>query len=277
MFRVYSLHIGTLELPTPTPIFAWYLESKSCKALVDVGIPEPAVVRERWRTIATLGGPQQLVDALRAAGAAPAEIRFVILTHLHFDHAWNVDLFPDAQVVVQAAELFHAIKPEPTQRGFLSRAVNAKLVGRQQPKQLLLLDGDARLAPGLEVLSTPGHTPGTQTVLVETARGTVGLPSDVGETYANWHPADPRATDKPTMSLRDSFDPAHIRTESVRVCLESMRRIRERADIVVPGHDWRIPRVMPDEWWDIPASTEAAPRAPGGPEAAAITSRGRPA
>jgi N-acyl homoserine lactone hydrolase len=270
MFRVHSLHVGTFELPNPTPVFAWYLESEGCKALVDTGIPEPDVVRERWRTPTTLGGGQVLLDALRAAGAQPDEIRFVILTHLHFDHAWNVDLFPKAQVIVQAAELFHAIKPLPPQRGYFSRVVNTKLVGRQQPRGLLLLEGDARLAPGLEILAVPGHTPGTQAVLVETAKGIVGLPSDVGETYANWHPADPRATPTPTASLRDSFEPAHIRTESVGLCLESMRRIRERADIIVPGHDWRIPRRMPDEWWDVP---EDGGRAPGTP----LTSRDTPA
>lgn len=260
MFRIHSLHVGTLVLQKPTPVFAWYLEGDDCKALVDTGLPEPTLVRDRWRTQATLGGPGALLDALRAAGAGPEDIQFVILTHLHFDHAWNVDLFPRAQLVVQSAELFHAIKPQPPQRGYFNRSLNARIVERQQPRHLLLLEGDHRLAPGLEVLSVPGHTPGTQAALVETERGVVGVPSDVGETYANWHPADSRATETPAASLSDSFDPAHIRSESVAVCLDSMQKIRDRADIILPGHDWRIPRRIPNEWWDIPeAGSDDAP------------------
>jgi glyoxylase-like metal-dependent hydrolase (beta-lactamase superfamily II) len=60
-------------------------------------------------------------NALKAAGVSAKDVEYVILTHLHWDHAGNCGLFPDARIVVQEAELRYAIAPGRFfRRGFLS-------------------------------------------------------------------------------------------------------------------------------------------------------------
>ena len=54
---------------------------------------------------------QEPANALRDAGVDPRDVEFVVLTHLHWDHAGNCDLFPDARVLVQRDELRYAIAP----------------------------------------------------------------------------------------------------------------------------------------------------------------------
>ncbi len=259
MFRIFSLHVGTVFLEEEEPLFVFYLEGERSKVLVDAGLPEAKLAYERSHTRAEGGGPAPIIAGLAECGVTPAEIDRLILTHLHFDHAWNLALFPRAQIVVQRDELMQSIKPEPMMRGYYTRDINVQLVGRRQPDELLILEGDAQLEPGLELLLCPGHTPGSQAVLVQTARGTVALCGDVGGSYGHWFPADPRATATPAPYLRDSFYLPVLRTESDRVCCASMARLRERADIVVPAHDWRIPRRIPDEWWAIPEPVTPTP------------------
>jgi glyoxylase-like metal-dependent hydrolase (beta-lactamase superfamily II) len=257
-WRIHTLSTGDLLLPgfhesgDWIPSHAWALTDGTHWVLVDSGMPSPEEMRTRLKVEARGGGTETLCGALAEIGVKPADIGTLILTHLHFDHAWNLDLFPAAQIVVQRDELIHAIDPVPTQRIYYFKPSYVPLLERRRPSGLRLVDGDAIILPGLEVMKAPGHTPGLQAVLARTARGTVGLVSDLGEEYASWFPADPRATKRPMNAMRDAFRPGSIRSESELTYIASMRRVLTRADIVVPAHDDRIPRQMPDEWWAIP-------------------------
>jgi len=113
--------------------------------LVDAGIGPPHAPAAAWAPV-----PGHLPDSLAAAGINPAEVEQVVLTHLHTDHVgWAVTgLFPNAAILVQRAEFAWA-----------------KLALPQD--QLVLLDGDTQLAQGIQVVATPGHTPGHQSVIVE--------------------------------------------------------------------------------------------------------------
>jgi hypothetical protein len=91
--------------------------------------------------------------------------------------------------------------------------------------------------------------------IVTTARGKAALVSDLGDHYRYWFPDDPRATDKPMRFMAGSFLPSPIRSEGEREFVAAMRRVLDHADIVVPAHDFRIPKHMPAEWFAIPDST----------------------
>lgn len=261
IFEIHSLSLGELLIPQGDrflrdPIHAWYVTDGTTRILVDVGMPSVEVNRRRLGVQATGGGPESLVQALADRGVAPADIDYIVATHLHFDHAWNLDLFPQACVIVQRDEVFHAIDPVPTQRIYYMRETLVSLLSRKRSSALRLVDGDFDLLPGIRILKVPGHTPGMQVPVVTTTRGAVGLVSDLGDHYRYWYPADPRATDKPMRFLADSFLPGPIRSESERTWIDSMTRVRAVADIVVPAHDFRIPRHIPDEWFELPDSTE---------------------
>jgi N-acyl homoserine lactone hydrolase len=253
-YRVRSLLVGSMVIDGATePVHAWLVEGEGRKVLVDVGMPSKEVTEARWRTETLLGGAEALRAELAQHGASPDDVEAVILTHLHFDHAWNLDLFPHAVAVVQRSELIHALDPVPTHRTHYARDVNVAIAGRRKPAQLRVVDGDLELFPGLRLMHIPGHTPGMMGVLVMTERGVVGLPSDAGETYANWYPADPVANPRPINFLRDSFLPPHVYTEAVATSVASMQRFAAAADIVIPSHDPRIPKRVPEEWFAIPS------------------------
>lgn len=260
MFEIHTLRLGELMIPQDDgvlrdPIHAWYVTDGTTRILVDVGMPTVEEIRRRLGIAATGGGPESLVRTLAACGTEPGAIDIVIATHLHFDHAWNLDLFPQACVVVQKDEMFHAVDPVPTQRIYYLRETLPALLARKKPTDLRLVDGDIDLMPGVRILKVPGHTPGMQVPIVTTARGKVALVSDLGDHYRCWFPADARATDKPMRFMAGSFLPGLIRSESERTYQDSMARVRAASDIVVPAHDFRIPGHMPAEWFDVPEST----------------------
>lgn len=261
MFEIHSLRLGELQIPhgdsfRREPIHAWYVTNGHVRILVDSGMPEAALLKKRLNVDGEGGGHLALTTALADVGTTPGAIDLVISTHLHFDHAWNLDLFAHACVVVQRDEVFHAVDPVATQRIFYFRETLIELLSRKRPSGLRLVDGDVDLFDGLQLLKAPGHTPGMHVPLITTSRGKVALVSDLGDHYRYWYPADPRAAEKPVRFMAGNFMPGAVRSESERTYVESMARVMKIADIVVPAHDFRIPKHMPDEWFEIPDAIE---------------------
>ena len=125
--------------------------------------------------------PRGFLELLAEHGIAPEEIETVIMTHLHWDHAHNLDKLPNARFYVQRAELNNAVCPNKHERptyGYMG------LPGFMTPRwmrvadHMVCLDGDTELMPGVRCVFTPGHTAGSQTVLIDTAEGTYALVGD---------------------------------------------------------------------------------------------------
>jgi glyoxylase-like metal-dependent hydrolase (beta-lactamase superfamily II) len=113
-----------------------------------------------------------LRDSLSRAGVAAEEVGMVINTHLHFDHAGgntrvvdgrDVPTFPNAQYVVQRAELEHAMNP--TERDRASYLAD-RLVPVTEAGQWRLVDGDVEIVPGISVVRIPGHNADIQAVKI---------------------------------------------------------------------------------------------------------------
>jgi glyoxylase-like metal-dependent hydrolase (beta-lactamase superfamily II) len=104
---------------------------------------------------------RNLADALAAHGFLPEEIVAVATSHLHFDHCGGNLLFPGVPLYVQAADYKMAHETTFT----ILEWVDAPGVGYLQ------VAGEAELAPGVRVVPTPGHTPGHQSMLVDTSDG----------------------------------------------------------------------------------------------------------
>ncbi len=127
---------------------AWALTDGERWVLVDSGMPAAEEMRTKWKVEASGGGSAALRAGFAEIGAAPEQTGTVILTHLHFDHAWNLELFPQAQMIVQRDELFHAIDPVPTQRIYYAKPNYIPLLERRRPTGLRLVEGDADILPG---------------------------------------------------------------------------------------------------------------------------------
>jgi glyoxylase-like metal-dependent hydrolase (beta-lactamase superfamily II) len=112
------------------------------------------------------------MESLAATGVKPEEIDLVINTHLHFDHAGGntkftngraVPAFPNAQYIVQKAELEHALHPNERDRAsyYAHDFVPIMEAGRWQ-----LVDGDAEIVPGISVVKIPGHNMQVQAIQI---------------------------------------------------------------------------------------------------------------
>jgi N-acyl homoserine lactone hydrolase len=159
----------------PWPGYAHVIEHPEGRILVDTGmIDSTPEIDEEWG--ATIY-PERI----------PRDVALVINTHLHFDHCGGNRLFPGVPIYVQRAERVAAREPGYTLPEWIDfeRAAYVEL------------DGEAQIAPGVRVLPTPGHTPGHQSVLVDTDDGLVVVAGDV--TY-NW--ADFPAVGQELLALR---------------------------------------------------------------------------
>ncbi|MGA3107049.1 MAG: MBL fold metallo-hydrolase [Terriglobales bacterium] len=117
--------------------------------------------------------PAKLLDNLHVAGVAPEDIDIVINTHLHFDHCgWNtmlrgdqiVPTFPKAKYYAQRQEWEHGrLQLERDAISYMSPNYDPLI----ESGQMVLLDGDQELLPGISVKVFPGHTTSMQAVIVE--------------------------------------------------------------------------------------------------------------
>lgn len=126
-------------------------------------------------------------DLMRAEGIEPADVRWIVHSHLHFDHCGYDRLFPGIPVLVQRVELDAARAENYTIREW------AFFEGVRH----LALDGDSEIAPGVRALVTPGHTPGHQSLAIETTSGIAVMAGHAVFSVSEWR------GDAPTMETSD--------------------------------------------------------------------------
>jgi N-acyl homoserine lactone hydrolase len=147
--------------------------------LWDSGIPDR--VAELPDGLSSAGGamvwrrPKTLASQLAAIGVAPADIRYVAISHTHGDHVGNVDLFPTATVLIQKAEYDWAF------------ASATPPFEADHPIDKLVGDRDVFGDGSVTIISTPGHTPGHESLLVHLPKtGWLVLSGDAAHFKENW-------------------------------------------------------------------------------------------
>ncbi|MFC4249720.1 N-acyl homoserine lactonase family protein [Natribaculum luteum] len=175
---------------------------------------------------------QSPTDHLHALGYEPEDVDYVVLSHLHTDHAGNVDSFPDAEVVVQKEELRYAFWPDGVQRLFYLEGDISPLRGPSRDVTAITGEYDLFGDGSVVAFPTPGHTPGHQSLSVELDSGNVLLAADVANSRVGYE-----------QDLVPSF------AWSLEESLESIQTVRTRARLddaeVIVHHD-------PDEQAKLP-------------------------
>ncbi|MET4576896.1 N-acyl homoserine lactonase family protein [Ottowia thiooxydans] len=152
---------------------AWLLRNGTDCVLVDTGPPLDEAHRRGLRDVVRLD------VALSRLGVGLGQIRDVVLTHLHWDHAASADLFPHARFYIQRKEIEFFRGPAHdhpvTARFFSHRKMLSELLesGRVEP-----VDGKHVLRDGLNLVQVGGHTPGSQIVAVRTSEGLAVITGD---------------------------------------------------------------------------------------------------
>jgi glyoxylase-like metal-dependent hydrolase (beta-lactamase superfamily II) len=174
---------------------------------------------------------QSITLLLEQEGVDPEEVEYVFLTHLHYDHASNVELFPNARYVLSRRGWVQTLTceyPQMVAHPVFPRDVIGYLAGEARDR-VILADDDEEIVPGISVFYTGGHSLCGQAVTVETPQGTAVFTGDVAFLYGNVE------QDHPVGLLVD-----------IEECYAAMARFRQEADILVPGHDPEILERYPD-------------------------------
>jgi N-acyl homoserine lactone hydrolase len=211
------------------PMIMFVITGGEYPIVVDSGTPQQDFVRDYFKyTSFEKSAAEAPLTVLEQAGIEPAAVRQVAFTHLHWDHCSNLDLFPNATFTVQDTELRYAVKPIP-----LHNRAYQHLPGTQPPWTSVLsrvsaVHGAVEIAPGVSTVPLPGHTPGSQGVLVETEKGRYLLAGDCLDSYDNWA-GDAGADHIPSGSFSNLIE-----------YTESFRRIESLDCEPIPSHDQRV-------------------------------------
>ncbi|MGZ4766766.1 MAG: N-acyl homoserine lactonase family protein [Ilumatobacteraceae bacterium] len=202
--------------------YLWCIRGGDAVVVVDTGA-DPELTQRRKKS-PLYENPADVLARLEVDAAA---VEHVVLTHLHWDHAGGVHLFPRATFYVQEAEYrFWTQDPIAARPPFANLADEASLkylAALEGSDRLVLLNGDREILPGIECVLASGHTPGQQAVVVDTAQGRAIIGSDCAHVFRNYREDWPSAF---------SMDLA--------ACLHTYEKLRSKAsslDIIFPGHD----------------------------------------
>jgi len=196
VYEIYAIHYGHHERKSsenfiggdphdvfqPLDYFVWAIVGTHGTFIVDSGFDE-TMARKRARLITHPVG-----EGLKAIGIDPETVQNVIVTHLHYDHAGNYELFPRARYHLQDVEMgyatgrcmCHAMLRFPFEVDDVVSMVRKVFAGRVE-----FHDGTDQIAPGLTVHRVGGHSKGLQCIRVRTRRGDVIIASDATHLYAH--------------------------------------------------------------------------------------------
>ena len=226
--HTYSFGYG---VKVQSPYLAFLIRGKDKNILVDTGPCDMETLRKYHSHVQAILPPEKhIVNVLKEEGLEPQDIDFIICTHLHWDHCHNNGCFPGKKVYVQKREVLYALNPleihqytyESPQTGLIPPWIAAG-------NPLEIIDGDQEILPGITLLLTPGHTPGSQCVLINTTDGKYLIGGDTINLYDNWY----------------GNEKYHHLAAGIHVNLEDCYKSFQKLDAlsfkeVIPSHDMRV-------------------------------------
>lgn len=227
----------------PLPILAWVIEHPEGLIVVDTG--ETARTAERgyfppWHPYYRLGvrewvrADEQIGPRLQRLGLSPRDVRWVVLTHLHTDHAGGLAHFPHSEFLVSRTELRQASGALGKARGYLPHRWPQWF----SPTAVDFTDGAFGLIPAarqltvagdVTLLATPGHTAGHMSVAVDLDDHLVVLAGDASYTQ--------------DLMLNAIADGVSNDPQTARRTLAGLRALaHSRPTTYLPSHDPDSPR-----------------------------------
>jgi glyoxylase-like metal-dependent hydrolase (beta-lactamase superfamily II) len=235
-YEIYAIRYATLpgfpvaelvagaepERKLDIAMMIWLVQGNGRNILVDSGFYHERFFKD-WQ-VRDFTKPS---EALKRVGLKPEDITDVIISHMHWDHADGMDLFPNARIWIQKDELEYyageAWQSKDTHGGIDEEDV-LTLVKLNTQGRVGMVQGDAQeIIPGVTCYTGGKHTYQSQYVGVQTAAGTVVLASDNMYLYENLERHAPIAATLDAAS--------NLRAQ------DRMKQIATRPAFIVPGHD----------------------------------------
>jgi glyoxylase-like metal-dependent hydrolase (beta-lactamase superfamily II) len=235
-YTIHALPLATLVLKgnhafrghdeaakCPYTLYCWLLKGDDGSTiLVDTGPKDVEELNKGLEPLCHVPVRQTPDQTLQAhfdrLNVFPDDVDLIILTHLHYDHCTNLDLFPDAEIAVNRKGFEEAVRRGG---GCCPGEVFFPLRDDEYwHSRLRLLEDEEVVRDGISVFHCGGHTPCSQAVVVDTKEGKAVITGDPVSLYRNLEEDVP-------IGVAEEFDAVE----------RAMKRVRAEADIVIPSHD----------------------------------------
>ena len=241
-FKVYAIRYATVarhsaenfiggdphESGMDMDYFVWAAVSRDKTYVIDTGFNAAAAERRKRQFLRcpTVG--------LKQLGIEPGKVEDLIVTHLHYDHIGNFDLFPNARFHLQDAEMAYATGRYMSRR-FFSAAYEVDevvaMVRNVYAGRVQFHNGDVQLAPNISLHLIGGHTKGLQAVRLWTEKGWLVLASDASHYLANMKEGRPFPLVADGAAMAYGWD--------------KLRSLVDDPARIIPGHDPAVMTLFP--------------------------------
>ncbi len=211
--------------------YIWVLKQGTDVILVDTGYDHEEAKKR--------GRPIRLspVEALAPLSIHPEQVKSIICTHLHYDHAGGLHLFPNATVHLQQAEMTYATGPcmchQVLRMPYSNNHIHSA-IDKLYSDKLVFHTGDSTVTSGVSVHLVGGHSRGLQVVRVFTDSGWLVLASDASHYYENY--------------LENKLFPIVVDAEDMLAGFSRIRNLCTHATLIVPGHDPLVLDYFPETY-----------------------------
>ena len=244
-YQIYAIRYGTIpdfavsglvagadrNRKLDIAMLVWLVEGGGRTVLVDSGFYRNQFFKQ-WHVT----DYEKPSDAISRVGVTPDQVTDVIISHMHWDHADGMDLFPKARIWIQKEELEYyagSAWQSPRTHGGIDPDDVLAVVKLNTERRVGLVDGDAKeILPGITCYTGGKHTYASQYVGVNTKVGTVVLASDNMYLYENLDKHVPIAATLDAAS--------NLRAQ------DRMKQLAAKPELVIPGHDPEVMKRFPE-------------------------------
>jgi glyoxylase-like metal-dependent hydrolase (beta-lactamase superfamily II) len=233
------------DISQPLDYYVWAIVGPSRTVVVDTGFDEMVGTRRKRQIV------KPVREGLLAIGIDAATIETVIVSHLHYDHSGNDDLFPRARYHLQDREMDYATGRcmcHAQLRNSYEEDCIAVMVRRVFAGRVAFHNGEDEIAPGITVHHIGGHARGLQCIRIKTRRGYVVLAADATHLYRHMD--------------EGRIFPTTYNVAEVLEGYKTLHKLASSREHIVPGHDplvlSRYPAAKPDlEGWIVRLDAES--------------------
>jgi glyoxylase-like metal-dependent hydrolase (beta-lactamase superfamily II) len=205
--------------------YAFLVKKDGKNILVDNGLKDVLIMNKptleifkgamRWK----VEQQDNILERLKNEGIGPEDIDYVILTHFHYDHCSNTDLFPNAKIIFHKKAWINVICSEFPLGPFYPKDILAYIV--KEWDRVMVLEDDQDILNGISLHWLGGHDHGCTAVVIKTHEGKVILTSDAIQVYENLE------------------EPVGV-NYNLDECYRAMTWVKENGEIIIPSHDPKI-------------------------------------